>query len=157
MHDEFLTADKMGTGSETKQNLVKKTQWLREKPRQVCVSVCWSQQEQLQKDLNGGLEWWINGCWGLVTPPIRTSKQVNKLQCYKLSCIPLCFKSVIRRHHTLHFSISIWKRMRIDRGKVSPGETCVWFGDPIWQNVFCKLQNSSLFSLGKKKQQLKKH
>lgn len=75
-------------GLEVKQNRTwlkkekeKKKQWLTEKHRQGCVSVCWSQQEQLQRDLNGGLEWWITGCWGLVTPPISTSKQVNKLQC----------------------------------------------------------------------------
>lgn len=47
--------------------------------RDVSVKVyCGSQQRALQRDCNGGLEWWINGYSGLITPPFSTGPPVNK-------------------------------------------------------------------------------
>lgn len=39
---------------------------------------CRYQHGGQQRDINGGLEWWIDGYSGLVAPPVGTGPDANK-------------------------------------------------------------------------------
>lgn len=136
-------------GLEVKQNRT----WLKIKTlakrgwgmRDMSVEVyCRSQKAGLQRDLNGGLEWWINGYSGPVTPSVGTGPPVNKWRHTDMaSYTPLCFNPLLE-------SCSLLLRIQFKEDESRKGKCLlvrlVWFGDPIWQHVFCKHCNCSLFS-----------
>lgn len=142
MHDDILTADKNRDWKWNRTEPGLKIKTLAEGEGETCQWKCIADfnRGRLQRDLNGGLEWWINGYSSLVTPPVGTGTQVNK------------------RWHTYPFTphfasiccctLLLPTQLKEDerkRGKCLLVRL-VWFGDPIWQNVFCKQRNCSLFS-----------
>lgn len=132
---------KTAAGSETEQNLVKNKftgkrggatcRWKRTVPQISAVRV--------QKNL----ETWINSLSGLVMPPVGHQSTTNNgtpAQPLTPHFASICY------WNTAHLSsISNWKRMKVEAEKCLLVRL-VWFGDLIWQHVFCKHCKWCLFS-----------
>ena len=81
---------------------------------------CWSQQGRLQRNLNGVLEWWIDGFSGLVMLPVSTSPPGNKWRHTDMaSYTPLCFNLLLECCTLLHIQLK-WDERR--------GKKVSWWG-----------------------------